>query len=110
MASMVDPPASDFSTFEPSGAAPTGQPVMPWELEAAPRAVPGSSPPGNLPRRRRFVGRAEALRQIDDALSDPRPAAGVVSLTGLAGTGKTALALEHAHRAALARTYPGGVW
>jgi tetratricopeptide (TPR) repeat protein len=53
------------------------------------------------------VGRAEALREAEEALSAP---AAMVTLYGLAGAGKTALALELAHRALGRRALAGGVW
>jgi hypothetical protein len=74
--------------------------------------VPRKGTPDNLPPRRQFVGRRDELVQIDDALrregrtSITQPA----SLWGLGGVGKTALALEYAHRALDSGTYPGGVW
>jgi tetratricopeptide (TPR) repeat protein len=82
---------------------------MPWEDDerAAPPKPLGPEPASNLPRRRIFVGRAEALRDADAALA---AAAGVVTLCGAAGAGKTALALELAHRAVIRRAFAGGVW
>ncbi len=66
-------------------------------------------PPNNLPPRRLFVGREDALRGIDSALAPP----GTMTITqasvwGLGGIGKTALALEYAYRHAA--SYPGGLW
>ena len=62
--------------------------------------------PHNLPLRRLFVGREEALSVLDETYQHKQRA----SLFALAGTGKTALALEYAHRALEAGAYPGGVW
>ena len=62
--------------------------------------------PHNLPLRRVFVGREGALSILDETLLRRR----IASLFALAGTGKTALALEYAHRAVEGGAYPGGVW
>ena len=53
----------------------------------------------NLPRRpyERFIGRDKELADLRRFLS-PRHRVGVVSISGIAGVGKTALALEIAHR------------
>src|SRR4051812_17342526 len=109
---MPDPRAPDFLTFETGEATPNQKP-MPWddELEASPRVLPSNAAaPSNLPRRRRFIGRDEELRAVDDALLARGEAGGLATLHGLAGIGKTALALEYAHRAAEKRAYTGGVW
>lgn len=111
-------PPSDFITFETGEASPDPKPVpMPWEEDddhrppvPPPRASSlGGGPDiaGNLPRRRLFVGREDELRAAEEALG---ARAAVVTLHGLAGAGKSALALEIAHRAAQKRTYTGGVW
>ncbi|WP_117209604.1 AfsR/SARP family transcriptional regulator [Allorhizocola rhizosphaerae] len=71
--------------------------------DPAPAALPqvssvASAPvPAQLPARpRAFVGRHEALSKLDEfAAAD----AGVVTIVGMGGVGKTALALEWAHRA-----------
>jgi hypothetical protein len=47
------------------------------------------------------------LREVEDGLSGR---GSMLSLVGLAGTGKTAIALELAHRAVERRAYAGGVW
>ena len=60
------------------------------------------SRPDNLPpRNRRFVGRTAQLAQIDTAFgrsTADEDAVSVVAVWGLVGTGKSALALEWAHR------------
>ena len=48
------------------------------------------------------------MRAIDEALASPRN--GAATLFGMAGSGKTAMALEYAHRAAALRLYSGGAW
>jgi tetratricopeptide (TPR) repeat protein len=81
------------------------------EVAALARPGGGRIAPNNLPPRRLFVGREEELRALEEALGGTR--AGVtrsMSLYGLGGVGKTALALEYAHRAAERGTFPGGVW
>jgi tetratricopeptide (TPR) repeat protein len=91
------------------GDVPQAKPALPWEdeLETAPRVLPGTPQGSNLPRRRRFVGRDEELRSLDEALASRGCMA---TLCGLAGSGKTAIALELAHRAVDRRAYAGGVW
>ncbi|MGW6277187.1 AfsR/SARP family transcriptional regulator [Kribbella sp. NPDC055071] len=51
-----------------------------------------------------FVGREDALRQVVDAMSTPGPA--VVAIDGMAGVGKSALAVRSARQ--LADVYPDG--
>jgi tetratricopeptide (TPR) repeat protein len=60
----------------------------------------------NLPLRRLFVGRKKELSILDVVLKGKQR----TSLFALAGVGKTALALEYAHRAVETRAYPGGMW
>jgi hypothetical protein len=84
------------------------EPFAPTEDRRPPHVPIVAQPPTlhNLPLRRLFVGRTEALSMLGDTLQRKRTA----SLFALAGTGKTALALEYAHRAVEQGTYPGGVW
>jgi len=77
------------------------QALMPTEA-----VVPLPPSPNNLPLRRLFAGRGEVLARLDEVLERKQKA----SLFALGGTGKTALALEYAHRAVERRAYPGGVW
>jgi tetratricopeptide (TPR) repeat protein len=126
---MAEQRPADFLDFEIGSPAdgPLQKPrsVMPWEDEPdpAPRPLPsgalglrplepGSShvatPAGtNLPRRRRLVGRDVEAREVEEALAGR---GGLATLYGMAGMGKTALALEVAHRASDRRAYAGGVW
>ncbi|WP_062206690.1 FxSxx-COOH system tetratricopeptide repeat protein [Streptomyces sp. NBRC 109706] len=54
---------------------------------------------GGVPRRNtRFTGRERALQEIHDRLGSAEPGAGVVTLHGLSGVGKTQVAAEYAHR------------
>jgi DNA-binding SARP family transcriptional activator len=65
-------------------------------------AVP---PPHNLPHPSTpFVGRATHVRQLSDLLSDP--SCRLATITGLAGSGKTALALQVARGFAAPETPP----
>jgi tetratricopeptide (TPR) repeat protein/cellulose biosynthesis protein BcsQ len=77
-------------------------------------ANPSAIPPHNLPPRRTFVGRDEELIKLASELAEGRRATilptGQATLYGLGGVGKTALALEYAHRALERGDYPGGVW
>jgi predicted ATPase/class 3 adenylate cyclase len=73
--------------------------------------LPASYPPlktihvGNIPlRATSFVGRAEELRAVADALANSR----LVTLTGVGGVGKTRLAIEVASQAV--GEYPDGCW
>ncbi len=85
---------------------------MPWEDEpaAGPPLLPRAVVPVDLPRRRQLTGRGDALRAVDDALAGREAGSGMATLHGLAGSGKTAIALEYAHRAAAVRAYPGGTF
>jgi tetratricopeptide (TPR) repeat protein len=115
---MADHRAPDFVTFETGEASATPKAVpMPWEEdEREARPLPSaaassiSEAPANLPRRRLFVGRDDEIRAAEEALAATAGArAGTATLFGLAGAGKTALALEIAHRSRR-RGFPGGVW
>ena len=66
------------------------------QLIAAPPvpAVVESDAAATLPPRNEFVGRAEQVEQLNEALAARSPA---VAVDGLGGIGKTALALEVAH-------------
>jgi len=65
--------------------------------------------PNNLPPLlTSIVGRVSELNEIADLLSAPEVR--MIVLTGLAGSGKTRLALEAAHRQVQERTFPDGVW
>ena len=63
---------------------------MPWEDEpaVAPPLRTGAAVPTDLPRRRRFVGREDALRAVDEALAGREAGSGMATLHGLAGSGK----------------------
>jgi tetratricopeptide (TPR) repeat protein len=64
-----------------------------------------------LPPRRRFFGRESELRRVAEALAAPRPTEGALaSIWGLGGAGKTALALEYAHRVLDEGSHPAGVF
>ncbi len=75
---------------------------------SAPARAP--APPNNLPPQRRFVGREGELRAIDAALNGEgeHRARSSVTLYGVGGIGKTAVALAYAYREQA--RYPGGIW
>ncbi len=65
----------------------------------------GHTPPGNLPLpMTTFVGRVRELAEVERLLATSR----LLTLTGMAGIGKTRLALEAASGAA--DLYPDGMW
>lgn len=101
-----------------------GRPVSTWSSEAeaidnivrglerviARRRASGSesdipSPRSNIPRPELFLGRETMLSEVAKRLDSN---GSVVSLCGLPGSGKSALALELAHRNRI--NYPGGTW
>ena len=75
---------------------------------------PGSGPapraPAGLPAGpERLVGRDDEVQFLLDLLDPRRPGMAVCAVAGLAGVGKTALALHAAHEAAVVRGwFPGG--
>ncbi|GGP00253.1 tetratricopeptide repeat protein [Wenjunlia tyrosinilytica] len=75
-----------------------------WGVGAgpAPQAVAG------LPAAVELVGRQERAGELLDALDPDRAGPGVVVVTGLAGVGKTALALHAAHQARARGWFGGG--
>ncbi len=66
--------------------------------EPLPAAVTSVLPTNLPPRNRSFAGREEQLAQIGGVLDDDDRRPRAVALVGLAGVGKTELALELAHR------------
>ncbi|MEU3454501.1 BTAD domain-containing putative transcriptional regulator [Micromonospora sp. NPDC006766] len=66
------------------------------------QVVPAQLPPGPAS----FVGREQHLARLDEVLLDPTPGARAVVLSGTAGVGKSALALQWAHRSV--DRFPGG--
>jgi len=84
-----------------AGMAPVAPPAVVWPAARA-------SAPTNLPFKRSavFVGREEMLQSIDRMLAEApeRP----LAICGMAGVGKTQIAVEYAHRRREA--YPGGVY
>src|SRR5262249_15631559 len=85
--------------IESIGSDTRGQPVAP----------PGTGRTWNNlpPPREFFTGRKTDLAALDRALAGIQRR---VSIHGLAGVGKTALALVYAHRAVTSGRYPGGVY
>jgi tetratricopeptide (TPR) repeat protein len=70
-------------------------------------AATGTSPPQTLPRDvGSFTGRAWELTELTEAAADAALQVAVHAISGMAGTGKTALAVRAAHR--LAAQYPDG--
>lgn len=69
----------------------------------------GRSPAQLPPDLRAFAGRTEQLRSLDGLLPDPEAPPGpvvIAAVVGMAGVGKTALAVHWAHR--VADRFPGG--
>lgn len=81
-------PAGRFRGYQEHGSGAGAAGVIPRQLPAATH---------------RFVGRADSMRRMDEALAAAEP---VVLLVGAAGVGKTALALHWSHLAA--RHFPDG--
>lgn len=71
------------------------------ETHSAPRVEPTTRPRQLLHDIADFVGRTDLLRALDTATTKPpgEPAGGVVILDGMAGVGKTALAVHWGHLA-----------
>ncbi len=83
--------------------------------EPEPQSKPPASAPRSLhnlrPRNRTFRGRGDELAALETTLrAEARATITHASVFGLGGVGKTALALEYAHRAVERGDYPGGVW
>ena len=77
-----------------------------YPAPVAPEII-GSAQRTNLPLRRQFVGREDLLAMIEDRLRRT-DGANVTNLTGIAGVGKSALALEAAHR--FGHLFPDGCY
>jgi DNA-binding SARP family transcriptional activator len=72
--------------------------------EPLPSAVSSVLPTNLPPRNRSFVGREDVLSLVGSVLDDDARRPRAVALVGLAGVGKTELALELAHRRLRSRT------
>lgn len=79
-------------------------------VQPGPVPSPPTAPPRQLPPvAHAFVGRRDALRQLDAALARAGEQAGgipVVAVSGMAGVGKTTLAVHWAHR--VSEHFPDG--
>ncbi|MEU2062013.1 BTAD domain-containing putative transcriptional regulator [Streptomyces sp. NPDC013455] len=86
-----DGPAPDGPA--PDGPAPDGPaPDGPAPARQTPRPAQLPAPPGH------FTGRSDVRRELRRALTEaPAPASGVAVISGMAGVGKSALALHVAH-------------
>lgn len=89
-ASALDPASAARSAADVGEVAP--QPAEPAAASRAPKIVPRQLPP----RGRYFVGREEALKALME-FSATSPGAAVFVLVGMAGVGKSALAVHWAH-------------
>ncbi|HET9172017.1 MAG TPA: tetratricopeptide repeat protein [Actinospica sp.] len=86
----------------------TGSPALPPEDRAPARtAVPVAL--AGLPPDEGFTGRAAELAELRDALAPGEAATSVALVAGLAGVGKTSLAVATAQRALDDGWFPGGV-
>lgn len=74
-------------------------------LSRAPAAAVFAVPASRLEA---FVGRRNALKRLDEWVQDRTPHAAAVSVVGMAGIGKTSLALEFAH--SRKNQFAGGVY
>ena len=103
-------PAADLTRGTPTAArtAPAGpRPATTPATAASPAARPAPPAPRNLPHQPPLVGRQAELRALSAALDSPASAQGAVislesvsTVSGMAGVGKTALAVDGAHRLA----------
>jgi DNA-binding SARP family transcriptional activator/tetratricopeptide (TPR) repeat protein len=101
--------AAHAALLQPPGPAPAAagtDPPRPRTPPATPLAVPAQLP-RDLPG---FIGRESELAALDAVLRSPsaggRAATPIVVITGMAGVGKTVLALHWAHR--VAERFPDG--
>ncbi|PZF98639.1 ATP-binding protein [Micromonospora deserti] len=88
------------------GPVPAASPVAPGGAAGPDDADPDAGTPVALPPPVELIGRERDLVELIGMLTDDRGPR-LVTLVGLAGVGKTALALSVAH--AVARAHPGGV-
>ncbi|MFI5712735.1 tetratricopeptide repeat protein [Kribbella sp. NPDC051620] len=91
-------PETTAGLLSAAGGHEAGEPLSTVVPDRAPRQLP--------PDVGDFVGRSEELLRVADALRAPRAGTTVVALHGLAGVGKTTLAVHAAHLAA--DDFPGG--
>ncbi|MFF8960721.1 tetratricopeptide repeat protein [Streptomyces sp. NPDC014894] len=75
-------------------------------LPAAPAAPEAALPPRGLPHQPPLVGRREESRKLSAAIEGEGPVVSVVAISGMAGAGKSALAVHTARQ--LARRFPDG--
>ncbi|WP_030619983.1 AfsR/SARP family transcriptional regulator [Streptomyces fulvoviolaceus] len=80
--------------------------LLPARSTAAPSASPARPVSVLPPAIGDFTGREEELAEVVDGLTGPREATSLVVISGPAGVGKSALAVQAAHRAAA--EYPDG--